>query len=715
MRPSPSAVLAACLALCLLLLAARATAQDLEVDAEQPVALVADSLDYDSETGILTASGNVEVYQGERTLTADRIVYDSRAERISAEGEIVLRDATGATVYADMAELDTDLRDGLVRGAQSVLREDVKLSAVEARRVEGRYNVLSKAVYSPCRVCEDDPTPLWRIRARRVVHDEAARKIHYENATFEVYGVPVLWAPYFSHPDPTVDRATGFLVPELRSSSNYGFAAKAPFYWAIDPQSDLTLTPFVTTEEGVIGEIAYRHVFESGRMTIAGSIASDERPDGGGLRGHVDTEGRFGLGGRAAAGWDVRFASDDAYLKFFDFSNEDRLTSEIYAERYGPEWFVDVRGLRFQSLRNDEPAGQIPLAVPVVDARYELGDPWLGGAFGLFASGQGLYRNNGRDTGRVTLGADWAAETVLPMGLALEAFAEVRGDLFLTADSADAPEGAETRLAPLAGVTARYPLIAEEAPDGASHVVEPVAQAIVAPYGGNGPGIPNEDSLITEFDETSLFDRSHFSGYDGVEEGPRLNLGLRYERISDAGLSLDGTIGRVLRLRDADEFSEGSGLDGAVSDWVGGWSAGFDPHVTVRQRFRIEDDGEVTRNNVALALGYAPVSLRGEYIFLEADPRIDATQAREEVSGRLGFRLDENWSLSGNLRRDLKEGEFVNVGAGVRFANECCAISAFIRRRFTDRDDVPSDTSFGLKIDLYTLGASEPPLTLVEQ
>ncbi|MEM6905598.1 MAG: LptA/OstA family protein, partial [Pseudomonadota bacterium] len=98
-----------------LLLAGAARAQEVpEFDPEEQVALIADEVIYNSETGEVTASGNVEVYYGERTLTADRIVYDDRTGRISAAGEIVLRDPTGTTVFADVVDLDADLRDGLI-------------------------------------------------------------------------------------------------------------------------------------------------------------------------------------------------------------------------------------------------------------------------------------------------------------------------------------------------------------------------------------------------------------------------------------------------------------------------------------------------------------------------------------------------------------------------------------------------------------------------
>ena len=699
----------AILALAALVLAEGAAAQGVpEIDPDQPVSLVADDVSYDSERGVLTASGNVEVYYGPRTLTAERITYNDRTGRIAAEGEIVLRDATGATVFAEFADLDADLRDGLVRGAKAMLGENTRLSAVEARRIEDRYNVLSRAVYSPCEVCADEPTPLWRIRARRVVHDQQERMIHYEDARLEFFGVPVLWTPYFSHPDPTVERKTGFLTPSFTSSGNYGQAAKLPFYWAIDAQSDLTLTPFVTTDEGIIGEVDYRRAFAAGNLRLRASVTRSDFAGEDEWHGHVDSQGSFRAGERIDWGWDIKFASDDDYLRFFDFSNEDRLTSRLFVERYTAESFFDVQGLRFQSLRDGEPFGTIPLVLPLVEARHDIADPWAGGTFGVTASAQSLYRTEGEDTARLSLGLDWAREVVLPMGLAVEGFGEVRGDLFLTRDAADEDEDLVGRLAPLAGVTMRYPLIAETAfGEGmqVSHVLEPIAQAIVAPYGGNDPDIPNEDSLITEFDETNLFDRSHFSGVDAVEEGPRFNLGLRYALMGAGPLGFDATVGRVLRLRDADEFSTGSGLRNAQSDWVASWSARYDPYVTLRHRLRLgAEDLDVTRNALSLGLRVDPVRLSADYVFLDADPVADAPEDREEISARLALDITDEWAVTGSLRHDLEEERFVFLGGGIRFRNECCSLSAFVRRNFTRTDTVDASTSFGVRLELLTLG-----------
>ncbi|MEM9139575.1 MAG: LPS assembly protein LptD, partial [Pseudomonadota bacterium] len=587
--------------------------------------------------------------------------------------------------------------------ARSVLGENTRLAAVEARRIDQRYNTLSKAVYSPCKVCPEDPTPLWRIRARKIIHDEEERMIHYENATFDVLGVSIAWLPYFRHPDPTVKRASGFLVPSFLSSSTFGYAVKTPFFWAIDDQRDFTFTPFFTTNDGLILEGEYREAFANGELSLGGSVTVNDYEGPTKVHGHLDTSGLFDIGTGINWGWDIAFASDDAYLSRFDFDFSDRLTSEIFVESYGSDGFFDVSGLYFQSLRDNEPAGNIPIALPVLDARYELDDPWAGGRFGLFASGQALLRDNGRDATRLSLGLDWERQEITSWGLSLTGFGEVRGDVFTAQDDPTITKDATSRLTGHAGIEARFPLVSEPQ-GGVIHVFEPVIQAIVAPYGGNNTNIPVEDSLVTEFDETNVIDRNHFSGIDAFEEGPRVNIALRYDRIVDDGLRFDASLGRVYRFRNNNAFSGGSGLRDAESDFVMAWGADFDPYVSVRHRMRFSEDATITRNEFFGRLAIDPVELSTSYVFLESDPQVGALTDREEIDANAQIGIDDNWSVSAFMQRDLQLGEFVQIGGALAYQNECCSVEVFLRRRFTDQQDSPASTSVGLQIRLLTLG-----------
>jgi LPS-assembly protein len=344
-----------------------------------------------------------------------------------------------------------------------------------------------------------------------------------------------------------------------------------PYYWVIDDYSDLTFNPLLTTSDGVVGALEYRRAFETGTFATAGSLTYNDYEGSNAFHGHIEGRGEFDLFDDFRWGFDGIVASDRGFLRRFDFSDEDRLTSELYVRRYRDDGFFDATAVYFQSLRDDEPSGRIPVVLPAFEARHEIPQALLGGDVGLFASNYILFREAGLDDSRTSIGADWERQHIFPSGVVLRGFSEIRADVFVNDDFGDVSSATDFRFAPLAGVEARYPLIYQASGD-VTHIVEPIVQAIAAPYGGNGSGINNEDSRVTEFDETNLFDTSHFTGIDAFEEGPRLNAGLRYERISPGGLNLDASAGRVFRLRGADEFSSGSGLRDAASDWVGAWS-----------------------------------------------------------------------------------------------------------------------------------------------
>ena len=99
------------------------------------------------------------------------------------------------------------------------------------------------------------------------MQDLEHKKIEYEDAVLEMYGIPVAYFPYFWHADPSVKRESGLLVPSVGASSKLGLFVAQPYYWVIDDQSDATFTPMVTTKPGPQLDIEYRRRFNDGTLT----------------------------------------------------------------------------------------------------------------------------------------------------------------------------------------------------------------------------------------------------------------------------------------------------------------------------------------------------------------------------------------------------------------------------------------------------------------
>ena len=166
----------------------------------------------------MIAQGHVEAWQNDHVLRADQITFDRNTGVAAAKGNVVLLEPDGQVLFADYAELTQDMKNGVLRDMRAILAENGRLAANGARRTDGQINELSRVVYSTCNLCAKDPTraPLWQIRALSAVQDLEHKKIEYQDAVMEMYGIPVGYMPYFWHADPSVKRASGLADPLAR-------------------------------------------------------------------------------------------------------------------------------------------------------------------------------------------------------------------------------------------------------------------------------------------------------------------------------------------------------------------------------------------------------------------------------------------------------------------------------------------------------------------
>lgn len=213
--------------------------------AQTPASLVADSILVTAD-GQLVAEGNVEVFYDGTRLTAARVVYDRSADRMVIDGPILVVTPDGTVFEARQAQLDPQLEGGMLLGARLVLDRQLQLAAGRIDRVDGRYSRLDQVAATSCRVCAGQD-PLWEIRARRVTHDEEAQQLYFEGAQFRIRGTPVLALPRMRLPDPTLDRASGFLIPRIRSSDQLGIGLELPYFIRLGDARDLTLTPYLSS------------------------------------------------------------------------------------------------------------------------------------------------------------------------------------------------------------------------------------------------------------------------------------------------------------------------------------------------------------------------------------------------------------------------------------------------------------------------------------
>jgi len=703
-----------------------ANAQNIDIEALEntPALITADQLTYDEANGLVIASGNVEVSQSGRVLLADEVSYDINADVVTASGNVTLVEPSGDTVFADFVELTGDLKEGFVRDIRVLMADDTRIAAASGTRTGGNRTEFRKGVFSPCELCRDDPSraPLWQLKANEVIHDQESKDIIYHDAWLEFFGIPVLYTPYLEHPDPTVDRRSGFLAPTFGSSDFLGYALEVPYFWAIDDDKDATIAPILSTEQGLNLTGEYRQLFTNGELTAAGSATIADREDDGGsiaedrFRGHIDAEGQFEIDETWRWGFDVRRSTDDTYLRAFNFSTSRTLTSTAYFEGLKARNYAAVHGFAYQGQRSSDRNNELPIVAPLAEYSF-ISEPGIGlpgGNFTIDTSLMALTRIEGRDSRRASFIGGYHLPYTSPLGDIYEFTAQVQADGYWThgvepgsndVNPSDAP-GSDTtgRIFPQMALKWRYPWARQ---DGSLHqVIEPIAQAVLAPNGSNPGDIPNEDSLDFEFDDTNLFDLNRFAGVDRVDSGTRFDYGLKWTADLAGTGSAGAFIGQSYRLSEnRDIFAEGSGLEDKLSDIVGRVQLQPFEDVDLLYRFRLDkDDLKAQRSEFDIAIGPPALNLDLSYFFINNDSSTDDFGDREEIVFAINSRLDENWSVGFSHRRDLDADQALRSAISLTYHDECFLIEGVAERSdYSDRD-IEAEDSIYVRVVFKHLG-----------
>ena len=693
------------LLLILALLPLRALAQDAAL-------LVADQL-YITRERELVASGNVEAFQNGTRLRASAIRYDQGTGALSIEGPITLTEGDDTVIVANAAELDADMRNGILTGARLVLNQQLQLAAVQIDRVDGRYNQLYKTAVTSCRICEDGRPPLWQIRAKRVIHDELEQQLYFDEAQFRIGNIPVFWLPRLRLPGPGVERASGFLVPSVRSTSALGLGLKIPYFIKLGDRRDLTLTPYFSSSTSTL-EFRYREAYRNGRIEFQGAVTRDDLlPDD--TRGYLFGADVFALPQDYILNFTLQTVTDDGYLDNYAYSGADRLKSELTVSRAQRDAYIRGSFFNFKSLRDDEDNDTIPTLV--LDGEYErrFFPTSLGGEVRTtlvahshrrisdlaIDSGDADDIVDGRDVARINAEINWLRSYTLPAGLRIDTRLGAAFNTFnISQDSTSLTDPSE--LTPQAAITLRYPL-SKTTPTGINHVIEPVVQ--VSWTGGERLVIPNEESTRVEFDQGNLLDLSRFPRADRRERGTVAAVGLGWSRFNPDGWDTNISVGQVFRTQDDSDFTTTSGLDGLTSDFLlaGQISAGDGLSLTGRSLF--ENDFSLSKAELRGDFTYRRGRFGGSYVWLQEDPSEERGNEVSEITFDGDYRVNQFWTASANWRYDVATDRAATAGLGLSYQNECVTLDLAVTRSYANSTSVEPSTDFGFNIGLRGFSA----------
>jgi len=225
----------------------------------EPVDIDADEISRTAD-GVVIAHGHVVIKREFDTLIADEVIYRTEQHVLEAKGHVVIR-SDKSTIETDKAIMQTQSNTGYMNNAVITLPGGERLTAEWVKRIDDHTYEAEKVLFSSCPIDEES----WRVAASRAVLDQQDGSLTATHARFELWQMPILYAPWWQQP---LKRKSGLLMPKVATGKRRGTEVSVPYYFAPQANWDATLTPHWMSARGVMGEAELRHVSALGYEQI---------------------------------------------------------------------------------------------------------------------------------------------------------------------------------------------------------------------------------------------------------------------------------------------------------------------------------------------------------------------------------------------------------------------------------------------------------------
>lgn len=689
-------------------------------------------VEYDSKTETVTAKGNVIANREGYSVRADTIVWNRSTGQVLAEGNIRSIGPDGDVAYGDKVELTDTLKDGIINNMLVVLADESRLAANRGARKDGVYT-LNYAAYTACKVetadgCPKNPT--WEVKAVKVVYDPTKKRVDYEGARIELFGLPVVPLPFLSHPVGT-KAGSGFLVPSIGFSRNNGIELEQSYYWRITPNRDLTGSVTAFSDAAPLGRVNFRSLDKYGAVDLTAYGTYSDRISTSGVasavgsnvfRGYLEGVSRFQFDPYWSFSASGRYASDRTFLRRYDISRDDRLRSTVSAERIGDKSYFSLAGWAVQTLRTGDPQGLAPIALPEIDYRLRMNAPLVGGTVQLQANSLAIARTEGQDTQRAFASAKWDLRAINGLGQEVTFTMLARGDVYHSDENASTltaiyrgETGWQTRSIFATAADIKWPFVGQAF--GGTQIFTPRVQVVAAPAISNLE-IPNEDSRAVDLEDSNIFALNRFPGYDRFEDDYRVTYGFDWA-LRKNNFTADVNLGQSYRLSNqASIFPDGTGLSDEASDIVGRSEFRFKNIVKLTHRFRLDKDNlAIRRNEIDATIGSRGTYLQAGYLKLNRNigPTLEDLNDREEIRLAGRVRVARFWSVFGSTILDLTDTnedptifsdgfDPIRHRLGVSYDDDCLSLSLTWRRDYQPVGDSQRGNSFLFRLAFRNLG-----------
>ncbi|MDF2797737.1 MAG: LPS-assembly protein LptD [Devosia sp.] len=707
------------------------------VDPQAAAAVEADNLQFDSRSGVITASGDVVLNYSGYTVTGQSLVFNRTSNDVQFTGPVSVRDPSGNVAQTTDLRLTGGMKQAFINALTINTFDGARITADSVDYDAALRTMLTNATYSPCGDCIDAKGRRigWSVRAARIISNEEDGSLTLEQPSLALLGFPVAWLPYLWLPDTSDTALANLRMPSIDSSEEIGLKVEVPFVAYSNPWTDIILSPALVSRQGALLGAEWIQRFDQGSFRIKASGIYQLEPEAFSFpearrdwRGAVQTSGQFRPVEDWTVGWSYSAFTDAAFFEDYRLEEREASVNEVYATNVTRDTFIDLRLQQFNLLGDVPEVDQDRQGDAVPNARFnhverlapgygqvEVSARLLGvqreGDHRAFANSVPYVFGFAGDKTHAMLQGGWQTQWIGAGGFVATPYLGGRLDAaYYNGESTLPVAPEETTLwsaTPIAAMDVRFPMAAS---DGASvHLVEPIGQLVYRGSDTSLVGITNDDAQSFVFEDTNLFSFNRFSGSDRQETGLRANVGGRYLADFADGSYLELIAGQSFQLAGENAFASAdpafssarTGLEDDASYAVLGAYGALNPNTRFGGKLQVDSDSlEIARAGLGASFSAEGYSAGLDYFFIAADPEGGVTRDQHEVGVQVGVPVADYWTVKAATYWDLAANEWLQVSGGVVYDDgylELGAGATVTGPTHTTPDDTRFTASFRLK------------------
>ena len=657
------------------------------ISAEQAATIIADEIRTNNKTNIVNAKGNVIILNHDGTkIRADEVTYEKEEQRIKAKNNIIINDLQGNSYFLDNAITSDGLNYFEGNNVRSRLLDDSRIVSKDIVKRDN-INVLTDAEYTPCN--ENDylikNCPGWKLKAKKIYQDSATKTVHYDHAKIYLFNVPFIYLPYFSHPDPSVNKRSGFLMPTIETDNNLGEKFSIPYFFNIAGNRDITFTPNFQSQANNFYSINYRELNDFGTINIDGSI--DDNDDNKGTKNHIfldadinNPHGNLDLS--------IKTSNNDTYLRKNKINQLTVHESGVSFDKSSENTYLNIITSSYKHLTIQD-TNQWEYIYPQIE--YNIDNIKVEKIGGRFSLNNDFSYQKKLDQSYTSLAAsqiNWSNRNIdNKSGLLFDNEANL-GIVSILNDNKGSKDTENIRFFPQISSKISFPMF--RSLNNSNETLTPIIMPIIAPYNNY-----TEHKSITN---SNLFSTNRASSITESESGPRINYGIEWFNTNKNNFDIKITAGQSLKFN-----KEKSDTNEELSDFYITSNLIFDDSKYFNNSLIIDKDSrDVKTNNATLLLALNKFSLGIDYDYNSGK----YYTASEQIRIGSEFEFARNFKFNLNGAKNIDTNNNIGYQYGLLYENDCIGIDLNYYRDLTKDRDVAESYGYSFTIVLKPFGST---------